>query len=241
MKNPPHARRGRPPKFGRPSQVVALTLPEEVVRGLRKVHPDLGWAIVTLFEKAPARNAEAMAQPDVELVTIADRRSLIVINREVFKSLPGINIIPLQGTRAFLALDLGRGTTDLELTVIDRLQDPTVDLRERKALRKLRLQLRTWRHDRSLRFHTRSIIVVERLPRRGRKQSLPRRPVTIEPAGTTTESARSASRVDQDEVADAGEPLRTQGAGPDRNASDVGEGRTMMSGDNARRVPPTLG
>jgi hypothetical protein len=167
MKALPHPRRGRPSKFGRPSHVVALTLPDEVVRGLRKTHPDLGWAIVTLFEKAPISAAAAATRatqthPDAELVRIADRRSLIVVNRAVFKRLPGINIIPLHGDRAFLALDLGRGTTDLELAVIDRLEDPSVNVRERKALRTLRSQLRTWRRDRTLRFHTRAIIIVER-------------------------------------------------------------------------------
>jgi hypothetical protein len=167
-----HARRGRPPKFGRPSQVVAVTLPDEVVRGLRGVHPDLGWAIVKLFEKGPARTSSAAKPvPNAELVTIAERRSLIVVDRAVFKSLPGINIIPLHGNRAFLALDLGRGMTDLELAVIDRLDDPSVDVRERKALRKLRSQLRIWRHDRALRFHSRAIIVVEQ--RRAPRTRLP--------------------------------------------------------------------
>ena len=51
-------KRGRPPKFGRPGRVVALTLPEEVVLGLRKVNADLAWAIVTLFEKT-AKTAKA--------------------------------------------------------------------------------------------------------------------------------------------------------------------------------------
>ena len=157
-------RRGRPSKFGRPSQVVALTLPDDVVRGLRKVDPDVGWAIVALFEKSPARgSAEPESQPDVELVTIADRRSLIVVNRAVINHLRDVNIVPLHGDRAFLALDAGRGMTDLELAVIDSLDDPAIEPRERKALQTLRAQLRTWRHDRTLRFHSRSIIVVERL------------------------------------------------------------------------------
>lgn len=160
------SKRGRPPKFGRPSQVVALTLPDDVVRGLRKVDPDVGWAIVTLFEKSPARaSAQSDACPDVELVTIADRRSLIVVNRAVINHLPGVNIVPLHGGRAFLALDPGRGMTDLELAVIDSLSDPGIAPRERKALRNLGAQLRVWRHDRTLRLHTRSIIVVERLLR----------------------------------------------------------------------------
>ena len=162
-------------KFGRPSRVVALTLPDEVVRGLRKIDADLGWAIVTLFEKAPAGGSAAPeAERDAELVTIADRRSLIVVNRAVFKSLPGINIIPLHGNRAFLALDVGRGMTDLEIAVIDRLEGASVDGRERKALARLRAQLKAWRHDRALRFHSRAIIVVEQ-----RRSAGPSRPARV--------------------------------------------------------------
>lgn len=168
MRTVSRGKRGRPSKFGRPSQVVALTLPEEVVRGLRKVHPDLAWAIVALFEQEPRAAPEATgnAQPDAELVTIAERRSLIVVNRAVFKSLPGISIIPLNGNRAFLALEVGRGMSDLELAVIDRIDDSTVEPRERKALGRLRAQLRKWRLDRALRFHARAIIVVDRVSER---------------------------------------------------------------------------
>jgi hypothetical protein len=160
-------RRGRPQKFGRPSQVVALTLPDDVVRGLRKVDPDVGWAIVSVFEKSGARTASLPDErPDVELVTIADRRSLIVVNRAVIKHLRGVSIVPLHGDRAFLALDGAGGMTDLELAVVDSLEDPAIDARERTALKALRAQLRAWRHDRRLRFHSRSIIVVERLSAR---------------------------------------------------------------------------
>jgi hypothetical protein len=151
---------------------MALTLPEDVVRGLRKTHPDVGWAIVTLFEKSPVGAAkQADPHPDVELVTVADRRSLIVVNKSMFRRLGGVNIVPLHGDRAFLALEAGHGLADLELAVIDSLDDDAVEPRERKALLTLRAQLRSWRHDRSLRFHMRSIIVVERLSTRApRKQ-----------------------------------------------------------------------
>jgi len=142
------------------------------VRGLRKIDPDVGWAIVSLLEKSPARGAAGpSAQPDVELVTIADRRSLIVVNHAVFKHLRGVSIVPLHGDRAFLALEAGRGMTDLELAVIDSLEDPLLESGERKALQKLRSQLRAWRLDRTLRFHTRSIILVERLTARARRSS----------------------------------------------------------------------
>jgi hypothetical protein len=171
----PRAKRGRPPKFGRPSQVVALTLPEEVVRGLQKVHPDLGWAVVKLFEKLPNSSSTSSERPrGASLARIAARHSLIVVNRTVFKSLPGVNIVPLTGDQAFLALEPGRGVTDLELAVTDRLEEPSVVNVERKALLELRSQLRNWRHDRTLRFHTRTIIVVERMNRRDRERSFGR-------------------------------------------------------------------
>jgi len=157
-------RRGRHSKFGRPSRVVALTLPEDAIDRLRRVHRDLGWAIVKLLDQEPhpASARRQDVQPDVELVTVAERRSLIVVNREIIGHLPGVNIIPLSGSRAFLALDIDRGLSDLELAVTDRLADPAVGRRERQALVRLRVQLATWRRDHELQFHTRAIIVVER-------------------------------------------------------------------------------
>src|SRR5258708_18054768 len=119
-------RRGRPSKFGRPSRVVALTLPQDVIDQLHRVHQDLGWAIVKLLDKAPpsATPRGEDTQPDVELVAVAERRSLIVVNREVIRNLPGVNIIPLGGNRAFLALDIERGMGELELAASDRLWGP---------------------------------------------------------------------------------------------------------------------
>ena len=160
----PARKRGRPRKFPQPSQVVALTLPEDVVRGLRRVHPDLAWAIVTLFEKHPPSRVDA-PRPDVELVTIAGRQSLIAVNRKAFTRLPGVRVIPLDDDRAFLALEPGRGLADLELAVIDRLADPSINVRERKRLAEFEAQLRKWRHNRALRFHSQAIIVVERIER----------------------------------------------------------------------------
>ena len=55
--------RGRPPKFGRPSQVVALTLPQDVLHALRTVHRDLGWAIVRLVESSLGANVASAPLP----------------------------------------------------------------------------------------------------------------------------------------------------------------------------------
>jgi len=165
------SRRGRPSKFGRPSQVIALTLPSDVVRGLQKIHADVGWAIVALLEKSrPRTGPQVEAVPDVELVKVGDRRSLIVVNRAVVRRLHGVSIVPLHGDRAFLALDDGHGMSDLELAVIDGLEDDTLEPRERTALEALRVRLKAWRSDRALRFHIRSIIVVERVSGKGRHE-----------------------------------------------------------------------
>jgi hypothetical protein len=154
---------GRPAKFGRPSQVVAFTLPNDTIDRLRRVHRDLGWAIVKLLDTRSApRSTRQDVQPDVELVTVGNRRALIVVNQLAIRNLPGVNIIPLDGTRAFLALDVDRGMSDLALAVNDRLADMMVEQQERQALAKLQAQLRAWRRDQTLRFHTRAIIVVER-------------------------------------------------------------------------------
>jgi len=157
-------RRGRPPKFGTPGQVVALTLPEEVVTGLKRIDADLAWAVVRLYERNAGRTAPAQTERAVaELVRIADRRFLIVVNRAEFVRLPGVTMVPVSATRAFLALEPGLGMSELELAVADRLEEPGVEAREERALTRLRGLLRRWRRDRGLRFHTRAIIEVEDL------------------------------------------------------------------------------
>ena len=170
-------RRGRPSKFGRPSRAVSLTLPEDTIQALRRVHRDLGWAIVRLLADeggGPTARRKKEVQPDVELVAVADRRYLIVINQEVIRTLPGVNIVPLSGARAFLALDVDRGMSDLELAVIDRLRHATLERRERQALTTLRTHLGGWRGDAGLQIHTRAILVVERLGKKVGDGATPR-------------------------------------------------------------------
>ena len=173
-------RRGRPQKFGRPGELVQLTLPTDVICGLHQIDEDLATAVVRLFELAPAWALGSNL--DVELLSGADRQFLIVINRSVIKSLPGVDIVPIEGHRAFLTLTPGRGVSDLELAVIDRLSDSAnpVDVRERKALEHLRAQLRVWHNDPALQFHDRAIIVVESIfaPRSAKAS---RTPIAVQP------------------------------------------------------------
>lgn len=165
------SRRGRPPKFGRPGRLVALTLPEDVLEWLRDVHPDPAWAVVRLYE-ATHIGGVGPVPPDapVDIALLAKRRGLIVVDRQSFTGLPGVALLPLSPTRAFLALEEGRGLADLELAVVDRLEEAPPP-RERDLLLELRHKLREWRSDPRWHFQTRSIIVAEQVgPVRRRPQ-----------------------------------------------------------------------
>jgi hypothetical protein len=153
--------------------VVALTLPDGVIRGLRDVHPDLAWAVVTLFERGRP-SAPRPSPANAELVSIADRHYLIVVKRKALTSVPGVQVVPLDDERAFLALDAGRGIADLELAVLDRLADIKAGSPEYQTLSTVRDQLRKWRRSRAFRFHSHSIIVVEELQGTRLRPSKPR-------------------------------------------------------------------
>ena len=96
-----------------------------------------------------------------DLVQLPGQRALILVQPEPFKNLAGVSIIPLADGRGFLALDAGRGVSDLELSVIDRLESPSLESAERDALTHLRALLRQWRQE-GVRFESRSIIVALR-------------------------------------------------------------------------------
>jgi hypothetical protein len=166
------ARPGRPFKFGRPTQVVVLSLPEDVVTWLGSIHHDLARAIVSLFEQLqPARRQRtpprSPARP-AELVSLPGQRGLIVVVPQHLRRLRGVSLIPLPDGRAFLALDPLRGFSDLELAVIERLESERLTRRERGELEVFHEQLRGWRRTRGMKFACRSIILAEGLKTRAR-------------------------------------------------------------------------
>ena len=154
---------------------MAVTLPEEVVGELGGIHDDLGWAIVRLVEQR-RRSATTKEPPttgtrrratgpsevsEAELVSIGGGQSLIVVNSAAVRSLPGVQMIPLSETEAFLALEPGRGMADLEIAVLDRIEHLRKGSRERGAVERLLVKLRRWRRDASLRCQPRAIILVD--------------------------------------------------------------------------------
>lgn len=159
------SRRGRPPKYGQPSRVVAVTLPTETIAALRAIHADLGWAIVTLAEQTQRAKSPTVLQRNAELVEIGHDRALIVVDPATVRALAGVRIVPISDHQAFLALESGRGMADLELAVVDRLERQSrLSARERTALSGMLAQLRKWRRNSRLSFEMRSIILVTRKP-----------------------------------------------------------------------------
>ncbi|MCC6163473.1 MAG: hypothetical protein IT182_09010 [Acidobacteria bacterium] len=158
--------RGRPPKFGRPSTLVALTLPQDAVEFLQQTDPDVGWAIVKLVDRLRGRDeAEAGGSgepPDVDLLPIGHGQSLIVVREDAFDDLPDVKLVSLGQGRAFLAFAPDTTIATLELALIDRLEGESLDPTHRARLARFRHVLRDWRHDRRLTFSTRSIVIVER-------------------------------------------------------------------------------
>lgn len=153
-------RRGRPPKFGRPAELITVTLPRDIVEWLSGLDPDLGWAIVKLHELTTKGRQKRPIQV-ADLVQLPGHYALILVQPEPFKNLEGVSIIPLADGRGFLALEGGRGVSDLELAVIDRLDAGSLETVERDALNHLRLLLKKWRQE-GIRFESRSIIVAQR-------------------------------------------------------------------------------
>lgn len=158
-------RRGRPTKFGRPSQVVALTLPQEVLGALRTIHRDPGWAIVQLVERFLGDDAyrPRLRRPRevAELVHLPGARALILVQPQVFERMRDIALIPLADGRAFLAFDKAGGLADLEVAILDRMESEAPTGARRLQMIEARSIVRGWRRDRRLAFRTMRILLAE--------------------------------------------------------------------------------
>ena len=155
-------KRGRPAKFDRPSRLVAMTLPEEVIATLRSRNRDLAKAVVELVDESVDRVGQQAVSETVSLVPVAPRRFLITIDASTVRHLPGCDLVPLGADVAFLALESGRGLSDLTLAVEDRLNEPRIDERERTALVRIHTALHGWRRDPNFSDEARSIVVLKR-------------------------------------------------------------------------------
>lgn len=154
-----HARRGRPLKFGRPSRLLTLTLPADVVDSLTTLDRDVAWAIVKLCERA-RRPGGRPSGGVANLARISGGRALILVDPAAFQRLPGVSVLTMADGRGLLALDANRGAADLEVAVTDRLEQGRLSPTERHGLTVFRGLLRQWRAE-GIEFVTRSIIVAQ--------------------------------------------------------------------------------
>jgi hypothetical protein len=157
--------RGRPLKYGRPAHLVSVTLPEDTVHELQQIDTDLGRAIVVLVDAVAGPRELAANRPIVTYEKVGRRRSLILVDREAVKGVPGCELIPVSDDRALLTLQDGRGLPDLELAIVDRLADYDVTGRQREGLEALRRALMECRRANDVEVESRSIFVVEKSSR----------------------------------------------------------------------------
>jgi hypothetical protein len=152
--------------------VLAITLPADVLRWLKSLHPDPAWAIVSLYDRATgAGQPEPDPVPFVELAKLGGDQSLIVVDPHAYHDLRDAVVLPMSQNRAFLALEAGKTIADLELSIRELIEDPRTDSDQLAKLWRLLDKVRRIRRSRLHRVSTRSIIVVEKQAPRRRRSS----------------------------------------------------------------------
>jgi len=150
---------GRPPKFGRPSRAVTMTLPEDVLQRLAALDSDLGRAIVTLVERNGAPRVRAVAP--AELSSYGNHAVIIVTPVKALKRIAGVELVPIGNGRALISLTAPHSVPRLELAVRDALERGDVTDLERQTLQAIAGILRHTRSTRGIAVAERTIIVVE--------------------------------------------------------------------------------
>lgn len=155
----PPVHRGRPPKYGRPSRAVTVTLPEDVLVRLNAVNADLGRAIVAVAERdRPARRPPTRA---AEIAAYGRHAVIIVTPLKALKRLPGVELVPVGNGRCLISLDRTSSIPQLELAIRDAIEQTDGARPERDALLAIADLLRQARVERGITLQERTIIVLE--------------------------------------------------------------------------------
>jgi hypothetical protein len=137
---------------------VTITLPDDVVRALRTVDPDLSRSIVRLAESS---GAALVPRPPVELTHYGHSAVIVVTPKKAIERLAGVRLVPLPDGRALISLDQQTGVAEFEVLVRDALDSGATTPAERVVLEALGDILRTARRSRQVSLQQRSIIVLE--------------------------------------------------------------------------------
>lgn len=152
------SRLGRPPKYGRPSRAVTVTLPEDILARLASVHADIGSAIVTLVErKTPTRVPRVRA---AEIARFGNHAVIVVNPSTTLRRLRGVHLVPVGDGRALISLTESTSISSLELQVRDALERMDPDSRDREGLESVADFLRRGRGERGFTSEPRTIVVL---------------------------------------------------------------------------------
>ena len=162
----PPAVRGRPPKYGRPSRVMTLTLPEDVVARLQAIDDDVGRAIVTLVERKSPGTAH---RRPAEISTFGNHAVIVVTPVRALKRIKGVQLVPIGNGRCLISLVPPNTVPQLEISIRDVLADGAVSGAERTTLEDIAEILREVRVSREAVPKEHTIIVLE-----SRRQARPR-------------------------------------------------------------------
>ena len=156
---------GRPPKYGRPSRAVTLTLPQDILDRLGGVHADVGQAIVNLVEDRPALRTRVRRA--AELASYGNHAVIVVTPVRALTRLAGVELIPVGNGRALISLEDRHSIPQLELHLRDAMEHAKSGHPERQTLEAIAKILREARLSRSVRLEERTIIVLESKRQRG--------------------------------------------------------------------------
>ena len=155
---------GRPPKYGRPSRPVTVTLPEDVLARLSSVDTDLGRAIVRVAERNGKPRVRAIRP--AELATYGNHAVIVVNPAKALKRLAGVQLVPIGNGRALISLDRPHSIPQLELSVRDAIEGGDMRRGERETLEAIAEILQKARRARGVTLEERTIIVLESKRRR---------------------------------------------------------------------------
>ena len=148
--------RGRPRKFAAPSRAVTLTLPEEIIDTLSRIHNDLSQAVVGLARRRSRPSREA-----ADLLVFGKRAVITIRPTPSLEPRTGVNLVPLPDGRALIAFDTPMSVADIELMLADALEDKTMRPDDRSVYQGLRLILKDARRSKDVSLLRQHIIVLE--------------------------------------------------------------------------------
>jgi hypothetical protein len=150
-------RRGRPRKFASPSRAVTLTLPESILKGLSSIHEDISRAVVHLAQRRMATKSQPLAE-----LSVFGRHAVITVRpTPSLEARAGVQLVPLPDGRALISFDRPQTIPELELTLHDALEDPTLPANDRAVFDAIVGILKDARRSRDVVLHRRNIIVLE--------------------------------------------------------------------------------